>query len=512
MAFDPGSGGVVIHGSEYPKPPETWRWNGTSWQRLVSAQSPPLRLAPFLVEDLARREVVLFGAGESGIASMRAPGLDTWVFDARSEWRLANLRPKPTGGAYHAVYDAARNQMLLVGFNGLWDVDFTFALLPAPSQIMATWSHSSQGYREVLASGAPPFRGVYGPIGLAFHPPSGLVVLHGDENSRIGDERTWTFDGRAWRGVLYSPRPDRLAVRLVYDNALGELVAYLPLKKELWAWNPSGWRQLAPATPSLPDDASAVAYDVARRRLVVHGADASNPNVPDTQEWDGTRWLRMVPTTPTTRLRGLLAYAPPLGGSVLVGANPGERGEETWVWDGVGWTRMPIQSPSACDADPVRSLAYDPSRQRLLAFHRMSSYSNADPATVLELRVDSLRVDQAFPHPGETIRFSLSLPSQATRPWFLGLSFSDVRGVPLRPSPVLGYEVLPLDPDALLTASLGARLGGTLDALGYGTFALPIPNDPRLLWLSFHAAAFTWVPATASVGAISHGVSLEVVR
>jgi hypothetical protein len=103
------------------------------------------------------------------------------------------------------------------------------------------------------------------------------------------------------------------------------------------------------------------------------------------------------------------------------------------------------------------------------------------------------------------------MPREALRRWVLGFAFADPRGVPLVPGPLFGRRILPLDPDALFVASVGAGLGGVLDASGSGTFALPIPTDPALAWLSFHAAAFTLRP-TAGVGAISQGLALQIVR
>ena len=123
-----------------------------------------------------------------------------------------------------------------------------------------------------------------------------------------------------------------------------------------------------------PSHLEAIAFDAARRRLVLFGGsrliDTTWADLNETWEWDGHRW-RAIPTmngVPGARRAHALAYDPGDRRVVLVGGvrtragtNTDDAFDDTWTYDGLRWERGP--------AIPVMSghgLVYDPARRTML--------------------------------------------------------------------------------------------------------------------------------------------------
>src|ERR1051325_7923542 len=122
---------------------------------------------------------------------------------------------------------------------------------------------------------------------------------------------------------------------------------------------------------------AAMAYDSARKRIVLYGGHYSTLNsqdgysLGDTWEWDGASWHdTMVTSGPNARAGAAMTYDPVRGVVVLFGgAPPGHNGiftpfADTWTWDGTAWTKLaPTRSP------PGRTgamIAWDAASQRVV--------------------------------------------------------------------------------------------------------------------------------------------------
>jgi catechol 2,3-dioxygenase-like lactoylglutathione lyase family enzyme len=104
-----------------------------------------------------------------------------------------------------------------------------------------------------------------------------------------------------------------------------------------------------------PSHLEAVAFDAARRRLVLfggsrQGTDNKWADLNETWEWDGTRWhaIATVAGEPGARRAHALAYDPGERRVVLVGgvrSRPDGKGDDafddTWTFDGRRWERGP---------------------------------------------------------------------------------------------------------------------------------------------------------------------------
>jgi hypothetical protein len=127
------------------------------------------------------------------------------------------------------------------------------------------------------------------------------------------------------------------------------------------------WQAAPGANAQLPRN-GAVAYDSGRARIVLFGGQAGAGCLPETWEWDGSRWERRFPAHAPGRCAPALAYDSRRGRTVLWIANPAPA---TWEWDGADWTlRTPaVQPPPMEDHD----LAFDSRRGRTVLFGRAGS-------------------------------------------------------------------------------------------------------------------------------------------
>jgi hypothetical protein len=182
-----------------------------------------------------------------------------------------------------------------------------------------------------------------------------VVVAAATPNARAQDWR--------WQ----SPRPGSAGA---YDSARERLVAVDPTSFELTAWDGRDWAAV-PASPRPTGSSPAVAFDGARRKLVLVASAA----VHETWEWDGFGWsLRPTPVAPPPRYSHGMAWHQATGQVVLFGgAAPSTNAllGDTWLWNGLTWERANVPGPS-----PRRfpSLAYDSVRQRTVLF------GGSDPA------------------------------------------------------------------------------------------------------------------------------------
>src|SRR6266542_290852 len=81
-------------------------------------------------------------------------------------------------------------------------------------------------------------------------------------------------------------------------------------------------------------------------------------------------WVRMHPqTSPPADSGAPMAYFPPTGQVVLFGrARPGSHFGETWLWDGVPWTRWTPTGDVPYDVGDTGGMAYDAATGKLVMF------------------------------------------------------------------------------------------------------------------------------------------------
>lgn len=201
-------------------------------------------------------------------------------------------------------------------------------------------------------------------------PSSRNLVLDTHRNKTIsiggstldGSIELWEWDGRTWspRHTAHAPSP-RWNYSVAYDSARRRLVLYggedfTTDFTETWEWDGIDWSLIAAnGRPGIRIRAG-MAYDAARQRTVLYGGDANRA----TWEWDGGRWAR-IPTVndPGNPHYVAMAYDPLRQVVVKFGGlgNLGQRSDDTWTFDGVDWTQ---QAPNTVPpARYLSSMAFD---------------------------------------------------------------------------------------------------------------------------------------------------------
>lgn len=405
MTYDPVRRVVVLFGGSSTAGArlhdDTWEWNGREWSERVTATRPPGRVDHGLVYDSARRRLVLFGGNAEKVIqgfTFLEPVAQTWELDG-ANWVQSTLPLEPAPRAHPLMaFDAVRRRVVLRAGDvraGLlapdtWEFDgaswvklddapnppferWSSAVWDATSQRVTVftpsggvWTFDGQAWLRVPPT-VPGF--AYGDASdLTWDSARGLVVAVGiGRTSRVTE--TWEFDGTSWtpRSAATSP-PARYGRKLAYDPARRRVIAfggdqggsYNAPTSELWEWDGTTWTERTLAGPPARNF-FALAYDEARRRLVLFGGTVNQARLGDTWEYDGTTWTQRFPTTaPSARAFHVMAWDGGRQRVVLVG---GENASGTWEWDGVTWALRPstVMPPSIAAA-----MAFDASRQRLV--------------------------------------------------------------------------------------------------------------------------------------------------
>jgi hypothetical protein len=104
-------------------------------------------------------------------------------------------------------------------------------------------------------------------------------------------------------------------------------------------------------------------YDGARQQVVMFGGTRGNP-IDETWVYDGVTWTRKRPAhSPPAQEDPLMAYDAARQNVVL--ASPGATVFDTWTWDGTDWTQMnPAASPPV--PDYYWAMAYDAAHQQAI--------------------------------------------------------------------------------------------------------------------------------------------------
>jgi len=127
------------------------------------------------------------------------------------------------------------------------------------------------------------------------------------------------------------------------------------------------WQAVPGVHQLLPRSGPALAYDSQRGRIVLYGGSGANGCLPETWEWDGTRWERKSPVHAPGVCATSMAYDSRRGRTVFWSAG-------TWEWDGTDWAlrNPPTQPPAMSD----HALAYDTTRGVTVLFGNSSNSSH----------------------------------------------------------------------------------------------------------------------------------------
>lgn len=340
MVYDTARDRVVLHagGSQSGPKSDTWAWNGSAWNELISPTRPPARAHPALSYDIAHDQIVLFGGEINRPCTDPARYFgDTWTFNG-SEWTQAsNAGPRPRSEAA-MTYDPALGLTLL--FGGLPDCSIGLS---------DTWAWNGSSWENRQASQPGAHRGAR----AWFDTINGKSFIFGGYNGVLLHDR-WEYDGSLWsprNPNLPSPRQGHA---LAWDELDGQLVLFGGQSAEgsladTWILQNGDWRSDNSPGPS-PRSGHAMAYDAARAQVVLFGGRAPDGTfLDDTWVWSPRPVITRHPTDTS-----LCRLAPTTLSVVAQGVGPFEY---EWTLDGVPLTDEPghlagSKSPSLVISHP----------------------------------------------------------------------------------------------------------------------------------------------------------------
>ncbi len=444
FAYDDERGVVVMFGGSMDNAPlaDTWEWTGTEW-RAVDSIGPISRKSSALAYDAIGHRTILFGGEGKDIYR------DTWILE-RGEWtELVPLTAPPASSTPTMTFDPIAGVIVLVSNGEQWelsgstwtqvgnvpgrpdaqkwivfDVGLGKRLLLGPDNgtSLKTWAWDGQAWTELVRTAVPVSSvrnivadrvhggviallitgvGIWSTSGTFEEVPTGTfadpatrrgaaaandlrrrnVIYFGGNNNdrntpqRVGD--TVAYDGRVWRILSPTGTPSpRWEHAMAYDIARDRVVLFggdtaTGLSGETWLWDGSTWTKATPSMSPSPRIGHSMTYDRERDLVVLFGGfDGSGSVRSDTWLWNGTTWaLQATPGSgPSPRLGAALAYDPNGGGVILFGggvnATMSEGYPDTWRLDASGWTQLsPVIDPSP----RMRGqLTWSPARRRLI--------------------------------------------------------------------------------------------------------------------------------------------------
>jgi hypothetical protein len=271
--------------------------------------NPAARGGAAMAFDAAANTTILFG----GFGGNDNPDLgDTWALDVGGWFQLSPANSPPARSGAGMAYDAATKTLVLFGGNSR----------NGAGDLNDTWLFNGTTWTEVFPAHVPPARR-WDTQGMAYHAPSGKVVLFGGVNADgsifFGD--TWTWDGTDWTQQAPAHSPSGRRAPLVYDAATGTVVLFGgeggyggPLYGDTWTWNGTDWRQRFPFSSPPARSMASMAYSASLRRLVLFGGSGAGSTAPfftDTWVWDGINWKQQSPAvTPPERYAFGMVYDP----------------------------------------------------------------------------------------------------------------------------------------------------------------------------------------------------------
>lgn len=236
----------------------------------------------------------------------------------------------------------------------------------------AAWRTLTPAFRPVGRHGAA----------MAYDRARARIVMFGGVDAQSayrGD--TWEWDGQQWFQPPVSSAPEpRHWSTMVFDSVRGHVLLYggasqtvtggLVMHPDLWAWDGVAWQRLPAAHQPPVRRQHAMAFDEQRGRAVLFAGSGQSQGgyLADTWEWDGADWRQVatIGAIPSARLYHRLAYDGVSRQVVLFGGwvASGVPTNETWSYDGVGWTRLTFATSPGARSN--HGFVYDRRRERLV--------------------------------------------------------------------------------------------------------------------------------------------------
>ncbi|MCR9248548.1 MAG: hypothetical protein NXI31_26270 [bacterium] len=361
---------------------QTWEWDGTTWTQQQPLASPTARDSTAMVFDPASGLTMLHG-GHVGSTTLR----DTWLWDG-SNWVQSTAPAPATTAAVELVLDRT-DGVLLLDRAAMSTRDYRWS--------NGTWVPGPESLRMVDQTllGNDRARGV-------------LTMLQGD--------RTYDWDGFAWRHLATGGPGPRLGTTLAFDPSSNDMLLFgghvgPQSQQDTWLWNGSQWRQRTPANRPSRRHGHAMFTSSALNGVVLFGGTSGPLTFSDTWLWQNGTWTERF-----------FAVHPPGGRSVGNGGRPGQTpivasGGELWSFGGI-WqlldANMPYPAVSTIGLTRGGNPVVTANANHCYEFRNGLWYSHTPPDTeVSDLGYDPVRGDILGVGFGHEAVFSTELATSA---------------------------------------------------------------------------------------------------
>jgi uncharacterized repeat protein (TIGR01451 family) len=266
----------------------------------------------------------------------------------------------PADAVSNAVYDAGRNEIVLLGMSG-------------------TWIYNNGQWTERLNVTPPTARGS---TTMAYDVEHRRVVMFGGFSSPgnlLND--TWTWDGTSWTQMSPSiSPPSRINHSMTYDAAHGVIVLFggdasdgVTHYSDTWFWDGANWTQQFPVISPPARSGNSLSFDSVNNNVVLFGGQGAGAVLlNDTWIWNGTAWTQESPVTvPPARWLHATVFRSATGQTLMFGGCGNSPTactnlNDTWSWNGVNWTNLfPNGYP---DARYAHGMVYNAAGDQVLVF------------------------------------------------------------------------------------------------------------------------------------------------
>ena len=370
---------------------DTWEYSEGAWSQIATPNAPSARRLHGMAYDPLRDRVVLFGGSD-----LTNNLTDTWEFDGTTWIRISESGPDVRNP--ELVWDGARHELLMIGLkadsatvmyrlvDGVWEAIVPEDLPECVSLTSMvwqehngnvllfggacfngvastkTWEWDGTNWIEITTTGSPGF--LFGHA-MAYDAAREQTILQGGTSGGLDRSTTWSYRDGRWRAeiAIFGPNGRSLPVFVADPEARASfLFGGLNADPDLWRFMNGSWAPVIVA--GIPGDCPYPlgVWDSGRKRTVIVCQDS------DVFEWNGQAWTEFasLSTKPPLRSLGSIAYDATLRKTVLYGGFSGfDYINETWLWDGVRWTKVDGEHPG------YRSLAqmfYDPISKKTILY------------------------------------------------------------------------------------------------------------------------------------------------
>ena len=338
---------------------DTWEWNGTNWNRIITPHDPGARAAPAMAYDPNQRRVLLFGGFVPPAAGSNtaAPDDALWSFDGRDWTQVPHTEPwpPPRGLGAMAVDRRTGNLVLHGGLDRITITAGSLDFLAGTTYLPDTWEWDGAVWRKLAATVA----GLGVPT-VTSDPLTGDLTLFVDG---LQTSALYKLTDEAWV-PLFSRAPARVFSQASWSSANQQMVVTGGVSvvggrqdssadaSDWLVGTHDDWSKLPDASAPTPRDYAVAAVVRATGHALLSGGIAGDKSyVADNWIWNGGRWSLVPVAAPAPTTRAAQSMASLGDDSILLfgGSSPPTVSSDTWIWREAGnsWTEVAGLAPSA---------------------------------------------------------------------------------------------------------------------------------------------------------------------